>query len=352
MEEYKKIPLPILPRADVWDVYRNRADNNYITAGTEALRQSENFSQRRNDILDFMLSLYNEQLPIFSPSGTYQPAGGNEDISIKEDYLARYPMLSMSRGIAGSFNGLGGPEENLRALLNIPDRPESPIYNLISSVFTIRMVPSGMSADDARAATGSPYSFVGNNTSIYEFFQLAVHDISYQTVEEGKEKATGLSLEVNGKPIEMFTNMATVKAYAEVRSFQQKLIKFSNEAENFYVIDHSDLDYKQDNTTLEHAEFYRYRMSYIFPGFTLRFGEEAYRNYVESLIFQYTPAHIRPYVYWLEFDQLRDFEQYYYALKAVVTTDSTGDGEMEKAEALGLFLYGLYVASPVYQPNS
>jgi len=312
----------ILQDERVWDSLPGPTQE-YVRKGTDAMTDTEDFSTRRNDILDFLLGMYSEQLPVYSSSsGAFD--GDGSDITVKETYLRHYDTLSRDRGTAGSFSSPGGPESNLRALLNIPNRPSQPIYNLISSVFSIRKVPEGTDPEKVKSVTQDQYTFAGDNKSIYNFFKMAADEENYQVKAPGM--APELTLDVDGGNIKLAPIRKSTNTYGAFRKFQRSILRLSDLSDNFYVVDHSDLSgYPADESEVG-RDFYMYRMSYIFPGFTLRFGEAGYRRYVESLIFQYTPAHIRAYVSWLEFDQLRDFEQLYYNLKAAVSIPAYSGG--------------------------
>lgn len=56
---------------------------------------------------------------------------------------------------------------------------------------------------------------------------------------------------------------------------------------------------------------YSFRVSVILPGWTRRFGDPDYRQFLERMIRLETPAHILPKICWIGPDQMQEFEQRY-----------------------------------------
>lgn len=317
--------------ASIWAAFTADDSNTYVLQTTQAMRQTEDFAQRRINVLDFLLSLYNQHPQVYAPplESEWKVSAQHPEIQIKEEYLRNYPKLGAERSLAGDMERPGGAEQALRVLLSIPHRPEIPISEMVDAF--VKLSP----------ATGSEDN---KDSGLYHFFQMTTRDSSYSV--DQKDSGTECILNLGGTALKIQEDKDSTRAYKKVRRFQQNMVKLSSKAENFYVLDHADFKEAAIGTGDIEEAFFHYSMSFIFPGFTLRFGDKAFRNYVESLILDYTPAHIRPFVYWLDIDQLRVFEQHYYELRN--TKFGTADNLATTAEMKSVltFLYQLYQELP------
>lgn len=66
-----------------------------------------------------------------------------------------------------------------------------------------------------------------------------------------------------------------------------------------------------DCTACEPADPYSFRITVVLPGWTNRFSDIPFRNYMEKLIRTETPAHILPRICWIGPDQMLEFQSHY-----------------------------------------
>ncbi len=84
--------------------------------------------------------------------------------------------------------------------------------------------------------------------------------------------------------------------------------------ENLHIIEHLLLRPRNgeafDNIVDSNA-FFNCRVSVIFPSWTARFSDKAFRKYAQETVLNNLPAHIFPEFYWFDFVYMQDFEQRY-----------------------------------------
>ncbi|MCB0375984.1 MAG: hypothetical protein KDD04_08720, partial [Sinomicrobium sp.] len=67
---------------------------------------------------------------------------------------------------------------------------------------------------------------------------------------------------------------------------------------------------------------YSFRISFILPIQHPRFGDPGFRQYAEKVIRSETPAHIVPHIYWVNVEQMYDFEIFYKAWLTALDSDA------------------------------
>lgn len=106
------------------------------------------------------------------------------------------------------------------------------------------------------------------------------------------------------------------QAIAYVHKFKKIITDVNAGSEGFYLLEHILL---RARTPLKNAEtdeqfsddFYNCRLSFIFPKWTARFANPAFRHFAEKTIANQLPAHLFPQIFWLEISEIADFESCY-----------------------------------------
>ncbi|PHN06360.1 hypothetical protein [Flavilitoribacter nigricans] len=94
---------------------------------------------------------------------------------------------------------------------------------------------------------------------------------------------------------------------------------------------------------------YSFRVSIVLPGWTRRFGDPDYRQFLERLIRLETPAHIMPKICWIGPEQMRDFEQIY---RQLLEARANQPDQQVDDELLTEFLRQLDSLRTVYWPGT
>lgn len=179
----------------------------------------------------------------------------------------------------------------------------------------------------------------------------------YFNVEDGQG-------EVIGRRIEYFNSEAdAVAARDYVADF---LSGKAIATEGMYVIEHillrPDIDRKEAppesfyplcvdmlKDKCRPLDPYSFRVSIVLPGWTRRFGDPDYRQFLERLIRLETPAHILPKICWIGPDQMREFEVIY---REWLKVRSEQASQQVPDEILAEFLTQLDALRTVYWPGT
>ena len=103
------------------------------------------------------------------------------------------------------------------------------------------------------------------------------------------------------------------QAIAYVHKFKKIITDINISAEGFYLLEHILLRPRQtaDSTEVKDDDFYHCRLSFIFPNWTARFANPAFRHFAEKTIANQLPAHLLPHIYWLDVAAMSEFDACY-----------------------------------------
>ncbi|MCH8987736.1 MAG: hypothetical protein IIA92_02905 [Chloroflexi bacterium] len=104
------------------------------------------------------------------------------------------------------------------------------------------------------------------------------------------------------------------EAVASVNALRRFLIRLNVASEGFYVLEHILLRPLGQDT--HHGirvpdDFYSFKLSVLFPGWTARFQTPEFRRLTEETVQSHCPAHIFPEFHWLDLDKMQEFEGLY-----------------------------------------
>ncbi|WP_039918538.1 hypothetical protein [Cellvibrio mixtus] len=117
-------------------------------------------------------------------------------------------------------------------------------------------------------------------------------------------------------PLKEFPEREQAKAY--VHKFKKIITDLNSNSEGFYLLEHLLLrprtppkDERVENYIRSSDAFYHCRLSFIFPKWTARFANPAFRQFAEKTIANNLAAHLFPHIYWLTPEQMQEFESHY-----------------------------------------
>ena len=112
--------------------------------------------------------------------------------------------------------------------------------------------------------------------------------------------------------------LASKESFDEAVRYAQELCRTTTqlnmECENFHIIEHLLLRPRacaSHSGVRDQEAFYNFKVSVIFPSWTVRFADKTFRKFAEETVQSNFPAHIFPEFYWLDFVYVQDFEQRY-----------------------------------------
>lgn len=107
------------------------------------------------------------------------------------------------------------------------------------------------------------------------------------------------------------------QAIAYVHKFKKIITDVNASSEGFYLLEHILLRTRTDTKNVgENQEpfaddFYNCRLSFVFPKWTARFANPAFRQFAEKTIANQLPAHLFPQIFWLNLSEMEEFESCY-----------------------------------------
>ena len=112
-------------------------------------------------------------------------------------------------------------------------------------------------------------------------------------------------------------SMERDQAIAYVHKFKKIITDINASSEGFYLLEHillrprGETKKAEEDQTAVADDYYHCRLSFIFPLWTARFANPAFRQFAEKTIANHLPAHLFPQVYWLSLRDMESFERYY-----------------------------------------
>jgi hypothetical protein len=102
-----------------------------------------------------------------------------------------------------------------------------------------------------------------------------------------------------------------VQAISYVHKFKKIITDINAGAEGFYLLEHILLRPRGQQVNATDSDFFDCRVSFIFPKWTARFANPAFRQFAEKTIANHMPAHLFPQIYWLDLPAMTDFDACY-----------------------------------------
>jgi hypothetical protein len=351
----------------------------------------DNFSERKNRALDSLLAIYGEVFPeeqlrhfddyhsdtvdywmidnkihflthILSLSGARAQAFDQtlahwqtDNISIaqkKISILLGYRQIGKSRAfsqVAGGFNiKLVSTEQILQKNRN---------HNLAD--FTTEPLPE--LGDSQRRALHNWQYEPGKAISMSDnMARSAVYLSNYRIVRDGEQVEVYLQLPIQQKLVFLKRARSLGEALSYAHKFKKIATLLNDECEGFHLVEHLLLRPRVQLVQEAQApddspcgpdpfsdNFFDHQLSLVFPGWTARAINPAFRQYVRQLANEHMPAHLLSEIYWLDLADMESFENIYQqwleALhqyqQSLLDGDTANPGELNaRAHQLGQWL--------------
>lgn len=130
------------------------------------------------------------------------------------------------------------------------------------------------------------------------------------------------------------------EAVASVNALRRFLIRLNVASEGFYVVEHillRPLGQDAHQGIRVPDDFYSFKLSVLFPGWTARFQTSEFRILTEETVQSHCPAHMFPEIHWLDLDKMQEFEGLY---RSWLDTTGQGDEPAETRNAAAKELIG------------
>ncbi len=317
------------------------------TVLTDILRYYDNFGDRRGRVLDTLLAMYGEQYPQASLQqfDCYRRSDRSRwMIENKINFLKCIKDITRDRGRGFNYlkpalrvhnedneENLAGAHQRISILLGLTQFDR---ISLIADVLTqrgSRLIPDRIVARSMQflpaeqEANAIPVVFDAEKfvdgvlpaklpSFCYTVFQQGIELKNYRLVSAGNETVVCLKSGQSARlwPLSRKHNRDEAERYAH--AFCSAITQLNIACESFHLIEHVLLRPrgKDSFAAIPAGEvFFDSRVSVIFPSWTARFSNAAFRRFAEEAVTKNLPAHIVAGFYWLDFVYLQDFEQRY-----------------------------------------
>ena len=311
------------------------------------LRHYDNFGDRRSRALDTLLAMYGEQYPqaALQQFDCYRrPSRNRWMIENKINFLKCIKDITRDRGKGFNYlkpalcaqhedneENLAGAHKRISILLGLTQFDR---ISLITDVLTqknSRLIPDRIVANSMRflpeemearaiplAIDEEQFAEIAVPAKLppfcYSVFKEGVELKNYRLVSSGKETVVCLKSASSARlwPLSRKRDRAVAARYAH--EFCSALTQLNVACERFHLVEHVLLRPRGKDSFAaipEGEAFFDFRVSVIFPSWTARFSNTAFRKFAEETVLKNLPAHIVAEFYWLDFVYLQDFEQRY-----------------------------------------
>jgi len=138
---------------------------------------------------------------------------------------------------------------------------------------------------------------------------------------------------------ELWWNLASYgtreEAVTSANDLSRLLIRLNVESEGLHIVEHillRPLGTEPVGRDIEVPDdFYPFTISVVFPGWTARFHDAAFRRLAEETVQLNCPAHIYPEFHWLDFQRMREFEGLYQQWLETKSSDRANPQEVDAA---------------------
>ncbi len=366
---------------DVEHLYQDKVDQVDANVA-QIVGQYDPFVDRRNRILDYLLGMYGEKftqrsLRNFNYYFTHHELG-HELIRNKMNFLTHLVDISQKRAGAFNYTEVSWNTDNVSILQKkisillglkyfynrslVSAFTHQRLKRLISdSQFIIELESAylGMSDDEMNQYLHDMTSDKTMEKDIQTLFaeisvlkhsllsasmlRSGIHLERYRVVsrEEDETYQVVFQPDEGARWYYLASYRTREEAEGSANDFRRLLIDLNWESEGVYLIEHLLLrpTARQAHPISVPDDFYTFTISVIFPSWTARFNDNAFRQLAEETVRLNCPAHIYPTFYWLDFEAIRAFETLYKTwLHQVRGSDANGAALDTAAEHLIAFL--------------
>lgn len=341
----------------------------------EILASFDHFYDRKDRVLDYLLALYGETLDqkILRQFNVYYGQRALEAHLLDNKYQYLTSVVSLGRDRGGGFDyrsyrefihNIGGFQHRLSSQLGLQVKlwpymtliKRQPLDIVTDAEFEqmntshhnqvilndamakefipIPLIDSKLKQDDKDVAKmllslqplknhviGETFFRKGvdiNHFKLVKRDRASQYDLFF-TLQQGRDLSAKEAKLTQSTSYYLGSSVDTQKASRLANIIREHLVLLNRSCEGIYVVEHGLLrpnDKLNNGLAAPQAQtladdFYSFRVSIIFPGFTARCADMGYRKRAEEIVREQCPAHIYPQCYWLGFAQLCEFEQSY-----------------------------------------
>lgn len=325
-----------IPRLDI--LYREGVGKADIDA---VLREQDQFTDRRNRVLDSMLAMYGEVFPddalrrydlyhgarfglhlieckigllrhlcelsarranAMNVQWPHRDGANHAPIVQRVQLLSGGDPAVVGRSLTGAM--LGGETRYVSDARYRDKLVQQDGFPLDVPYEQTRLLAGG--ADDLASAEESvslPHGAVSPALLL-----AGIHPENYRVLDAGEGQGW-LCLDVAQALCWPLVRLPAGELAGAAQRMRSALIGLNRRCEGFHLLEHVLLRPRGDAPARQvAADFYAHRVSVILPAFTARFADPGCRAWMEELIAQNLPAHILPQFFWLDFPLLAQFE--------------------------------------------
>lgn len=317
------------------------------TGLAEILRRYDRFSDRRSRALDTLLAMYGEQYPqaALQQFDCYRRADQDQwIIENKINYLKCIREITRDRGKGFNYlkpalhahgkdneENLAGAHKRISILLGLTSFDRIALITDVLTQRNSRLIPDRIVAESTRflpqemeeraiplVIDEEKFAGIAVPAKLppfcYGVFKDGIELRNYRLVSSGKDTVVCLKSASNTRlwPLSRKPGQDAAMRYAH--AFYSALTQLNLACERFHLIEHVLLRPRGTDSFAvipEGEAFFDFRASVIFPSWTARFSNMAFRKFAEETVIKNLPAHIVAEFYWLDFVYLQDFEQRY-----------------------------------------
>ena len=313
----------------------------------EILAYYDEFSDRRNRVLDTLLAIYGEQFGQQSLQHfNHYRKKDTEEWVIENKIKLLEHLKEISRDRANGFDYLTpsfhteeftltentpGIHKKIGILLGLSRHNCAQFMTHILTRRSSRLVDDDvlfkkikcLSKDQQREAIPVP-DLASAKVKVkmpsklpyfsYEIFKAGVELKNYCIVHSGQEATVCFRVKQDDRLLPLASKNSFDEAVLYAHQFCNTITQLNMESENFHFLEHLLLRPRSCDSFSGFSNpevFYNFRVSVIFPSWTTRFSEKKFRRFAEETVQKNLPAHIFPDFYWLDFSHMQDFEQRY-----------------------------------------
>lgn len=343
-----------------WEEFKQNC-NGYIKALDFATEDRETFLQRRNAFINHLLARFSEDFTDYA-AWTFVKHKGNISSDLvfdKLDFLQRFPELSSQRAVAFDYTAtrldeggnevadvwntenVSGFEKRVAAQLGIPDfrrRSLASIFNIHDYItiennhFYFWNAPAAQVAQnpelfDLLLTSETPYSEREVVAGLNEIIEQAQYAQNYQVMQTPETWIPSCHYYFNvldageePKPIAGLYEYPDNRALVEDSIREVIHLIQGRYTEGMHLVEHILLRPIEGTTeNLQPVAFtfenetpvsltliedpYSFQVSIFLPGWAPRFQDQEFRVVVERKLRAELPAHIFPWIYWVELTQ-------------------------------------------------
>lgn len=353
-------------------------------ARLEQLRaQLDDYPERKNRIFNYLLALYSEHFPdwLHRQFNPYFSAQGLEKqlLKYKQAFILKIVTMTNGRGIGDNLlrpEHQGGYSQRLSLLLGLFPHGVSPQgYRYTFTQHALKLMPNDayFQSDSGKSvlyllnpdtvARLQPVEDNRSGESISEaqaqqilsaiplFNAQTLPDILLQSGIDNRRYR--LLHRVGHNDYQLFFNVATEDArqwfYIARHDDKQKLtqlchqlqrwlLQLNQASEGLYVVEPILLRTEGNSASLND---YANRVTVVLPGYTARFTNLKFREQVEQLIIENSPAHLMTQCQWLDFSAFSQFETLYTQWRQAKSSALQHSEKQPECDAIAQQLYPL-----------